>query len=482
MARPLYIDLDGSLLQSDLAVEAIFSILKKKPWCLVSLFFLLLRRGRAALKSSLAANGTLEPTDLPFNQAVLQLITERRAEGGKTFLATASDVVLAERVAKHLGCFDGVLASDGRTNLKGEHKLKAILENQKTYGCGAFDYVGDSGADVSIWKAAHTAYGVNVRAALVKKMRQHGAQLVPLSADCTARRLPWLRLVRPHHWVKNLLLFVPLLLAHQWHDLTKLLTCFIGFCLFSAFASSIYVLNDLCDLESDRRHPTKSRRPLASGEISLLKAPLFALGLIVIPLVLSVWILPAWFAGALAFYLIVNLAYSTFLKRVVILDVVVLTLLYTLRIIAGGIVAEVLISPWLLTLSLFFFVSLALAKRYRELLALSDLPTQKPSGRGYQVEDLSLLGTAGVGSGLVTVLIVALYLNSEKVAVLYASPELLWLLCPLTIYWVLRVWLLTFRDKIHDDPIVFALRDPVSHLVAFLGLAVIMLAHTIHIM
>jgi 4-hydroxybenzoate polyprenyltransferase len=294
-----------------------------------------------------------------------------------------------------------------------------------------------------------------------------------------ASDLPWraaVRLLRPHQWVKNLLLFVPVVLAHELSDARRLASTAVVFVCFCGLASATYVLNDLFDIEADRGHPTKRHRPLASGALQVPAAVALAISLAVLVCGLALSMLPLATIAMLVGYLILTVAYSAWLKQQLYLDVLVLAGLYTHRLLTGGVAARVDVSPWLLAFSMFMFLGLALVKRYVELLGAKARGEDRLSRRGYEVDDLGLVETMGLCSGYLAVLVVGLYVNSEAVRRFYAVPELLWLVCPLLLYWITRIWFLARRGVVHDDPVLFAATDRASYVVGALILCVAVFA------
>lgn len=470
-AIPLCVDLDGTLIRSDLLWESVVVAVKRAPWTLLQIPFWLLR-GRARLKHEIARRGPVEAATLPYDEAFLTFLREQAAAGRRLCLVTAANQALAARVAAHLGLFEVVIASDATTNLAGRNKAAALVDR---FGAAAFDYAGNSTADLHVWPHCRQALSVNSSAALSQRVRK-GFRVEREFPQTSSPFRALLRALRPHQWVKNLIVAVPLVTSHQLFAppiFTAGLLAVAAFCL---CASAIYLSNDLLDLEADRRHPAKHRRPLAAGALPLpwafLAIPLLATA----ALALAFRISPA-FGVVLALYAGLSLAYSWRLKQTALLDVLVLAALYTIRLIAGHAATGIRYSEWLLAFSMFFFVSLALVKRYQEILAQGQgAETQWIPGRGYLPSDLSLLASFGAASGMTAVLVMALYVSSEQVRLLYRQPLLLLLICPLLLYWIGRVWLHTHRGKMHDDPVVFALRDRVSYLLGLLTAAVIWLA------
>jgi len=469
---PLCVDLDGTLLATDLLWESVASLARTNPLALLLLPVWLLS-GRAYAKARIAERVRIDAAHLPYREPVLLFLIQETARGRRLVLATASPLRLARLVADHLGLFDDVIGSDDRSNLKGVAKLRSL---EAKFGVRGFDYVGDATCDVPIWEASRRAYVAGGRRGIQAAVRRvrHDAQFVTSASLGRTRGV--LRLLRPHQWAKNLLLFVPLILAHLVGDLSKAWAVTCAFVAFCCFASAVYVLNDLADLEADRRHPSKKRRPLASGAVPLpwgsaLAALLLVAG-IVIPIAAG---LPPAFFGLLALYLVVTTAYSLHLKRVVLLDVFVLAGLYALRVTAGGAAVGVPVTGWLTAFSMFFFVSLALAKRYAEMSRAAADRRPAPDRRGYRTEDIDLIRGLGPAAGCVAVLPLCLYVNSADVLRLYVRPELLWVVCLVVFYWIARVWLLACRGQLHEDPVTFALKDRASYAAgAVVGLSLLL--------
>ncbi len=459
---PLVVDLDGTLIRSDLLYESLFRLLSTRPGDAWRLPFWL-ARGRSTLKARIAERVTLEPATLPLVQEVIDLARSEKARGRRVCLATASTRALADIVAAHLGCFDDVLASDESLNLSGTRKAERLCQE---YGDGQFDYVGDSRTDLAVWAHARRAIAVNCSRTTLHALRKRHPDAVCLAPRRT-RLWDYVRLVRVHQWVKNALLFLPMLMAHALAP-EKIGTLSLAFLAFSSVASSVYLINDLLDLTADRDHATKRRRPLASGAVPLLHAMVMAPVLLLFGGALAATIsLP--FLGILASYFAVTLAYSLILKRQAVVDVLVLAGLYTLRLIAGGIAARVPLSAWLLAFSMFLFLCLALVKRHTELHARVSAGRGDPRGRGYHLADMPILEALAGAAGYSAVVVLALYVNSPVVTELYRRPEGLWFVCVLLLYWVSRVLLLMHRGEMNDDPVVFALKDRTSLITVLLA-------------
>jgi 4-hydroxybenzoate polyprenyltransferase/phosphoserine phosphatase len=468
-ARPLVIDLDGTLVRTDLLYESYFNTIANgfaHHWAI----FQNLLKGKAPLKAYLASASKLDYETLPYEPAVLDLITEARREGRPVYLATASDRRHAEAIAEHVGGFDGVLASDGVNNFSAERKADYLLA---TFGSGNFDYVADGAADRAVWARAATAYAVGARGAVLRKLRQSHDHVVEIP-HVRPRPRDWLRALRVHQYAKNALIFVQPFTAHQF-DPQTLVATLIAFFAFSLCASSAYLLNDLVDLKADRTHPTKCKRPLAHGDIPIAAA-VFA-----IPILLAVATALAALVSfelllILLLYYAVTMAYSFYLKRKVMVDVIVLAGLYTIRVVAGGVANNLIPSEWLLGFSIFIFTSLALIKRYVELTAKLDKALPDTKDRGYRVADMDVVVALAAASGVNAITVLAFYISSRTVASLYSHPLLLWLLCPLVLYWLSRVLIVAHRRRLHDDPIVFALKDWVSQWVFVLVIIVVLAA------
>ncbi len=457
---PLCVDLDGTLLRSDLLVESTLALLAQRPWLLFLLPFWLLR-GKANLKRQVASRVTIDPAHLPYDERVVALL---RAPPGRTrVLCTASDEELVRPVADYLGCFETVIASDGERNLAGKHKGQALVDR---FGERGFDYAGNASVDLSVWARANAALVVNAGKGLAAAAARQCPVQLHLPPQTGGLRT-WLRALRVHQWLKNLLVFIPLLASHRMFDPAALVAAAAGFLAFGLCASGVYLLNDLLDLPSDRQHPRKRLRPFAAGTLPLLQGALLAPLLTLAGLVLAWWAEPK-FAAVLAAYYALTLGYSLRLKRVVMLDVILLAALYTVRIIGGTVVIGATLSFWLLAFSMFIFLSLALLKRYVELSAMLADGKISAAGRGYAVDDLPLLQSLGAAAGYLAVLVLALYINSPESVTLYQHPQVLWLLCPLMLYWVSRTWVIAHRGGMDDDPVVFAATDRVSQVVGVL--------------
>lgn len=454
-SKSLVVDLDGTVLRSDILLESGIAYLKAKPHRFYRPLFWLLKGGKAHLKTRLSDETNLDVAALPYDRRVLDWLHAEKATGREIVLATASHQRYADLIADHLGIFDRTLASDANVNLSSGKKRDRLVQE---FGEKGFDYAGNSRDDLAVWRSADRAIVVNPAPGVERKAKAIG------NVDQTIETRPgklqtWRKALRMHQWLKNLLIFVPALTAHQF-DAATFGVGLLAFLFFGLCASSVYILNDLLDLEDDRHHSSKRHRPFASGALSL-KA-----GLLAFPLLLclafggATLLLPWRYAAVLAGYYVLTLGYSLAWKRMMMVDVVALAMLYTIRIIAGTAAFALLPTFWLLAFSMFMFLSLALVKRYAELLpARHKGESKKTRGRGYYPGDLEMLASLGAASGYLAVLVMALYIQDGATTLLYRHPRIIWLACPVLLFWISRTWLLTHRGKMNDDPVVFAAKD-----------------------
>lgn len=416
-----------------------------------------LMSGKAVLKRELAGRAAFHPASLPYNERLLAWLEQQRAAGRKLILCTASDHAIAHAIAGHLGVFDEVMASDGQVNLAGRHKAAAL---EARFGKGGFDYVGNSSADLAVWERARRAIVVNASGSIVNKARQlFDVEHVFPRAELGLRALA--KVLRVHQWMKNLLLFIPLLAGHQFGGVEPWLALCLAFISFSLCASTVYIANDLLDLESDRQHPRKRHRPFASGLVPAWMGVVLAPVLLLVSLVLGAQV-GGQFLPWLLFYFAVTCAYSWWLKRLILVDCLTLAMLYTLRIVAGAAAAEITLSFWLLAFSVFLFLSLAFVKRYAELQVQILAGKTKAHGRGYLTSDAPLVQMLGITAGYAAVVVLSLYLNSDAVLALYRQPEIVWGAVPVILFWVSWIWMQAHRGHMHDDPLVFAVKDRAS--------------------
>jgi 4-hydroxybenzoate polyprenyltransferase len=467
---PLCVDLDGTLVRTDTLHEALLLLARQRPAALVALP-VWLTQGKARFKHHVSERVTIEPAALPYRADVLQLIKEARAEGRPVVLATAAPAPVATAIADHLGLFDAVLSSDETVNLSAETKAGALVAR---YGERGFDYIGDDRADLAVFARARHAVLVSSHNGLRKAAAARGPDTITFLDDPVGGGRAWLKALRIHQWLKNLVFFVPLVAAHAGGDIALLGAAILAFAAFCLCASSVYILNDLLDLPADRAHKRKKNRPFAAGMLPVKAGAAAAPLLLAVALGLGL-LLPARFLSVLLLYYGLTTLYSFFLKRQVVVDVMLLAGLYTLRIIAGSAATGIAPSFWLLAFSMFVFLALAMVKRYAELRVAPISPATL-AGRGYRPDDLPVVLALGSASGMVSVLILALYTQAAIVPELYPAAEWLWLVPPLMLYWITRLWVKAQRGEVDEDPVIFAARDWQSLTVLGLIGAVFLLA------
>ncbi len=465
---PLCVDLDGTLVKSDTLLDAACQFARRHPVRLLRLP-LWLAGGKARLKIEVARAAPLDAARLPYNAELLRYLQAQRREGRELWLATGADGSVAGRVAAHLGIFNGVLASDGQTNLTSGKKLAALNSR-----FGAFDYIGNATADLPLLAGAREAMLANPTAGLRFAVRMRAMPIARTFLDKRPLPRTLAKAIRIHQWAKNMLLLAPLLLSHNLRPGAVGAVVAAFFC-FSFMASANYLFNDLLDIESDRRHPRKRLRPFAAGDLSVSAGLGLALLMAAASLALLPW-LPRAFAFWLLLYILSTAAYSLYLKRIALVDVLVLSGLYTLRMLAGGAATGTEISHWLAGFSSFLFLSLAMVKRFSELENLRERGAASTHGRGYLVADLEQIRAFGTASAYAAVLVFSIYIARPDVAVLYKHASRLWLILPLLVYWLNRVWLLASRGELDEDPVIFAIRDRVSLAVGVLVVAVAIFA------
>lgn len=487
---PLAVDLDGTLIRGDLLRESLIGLVARAlptlPEALGALWSAFRAGGKAGLKAILAERVRPDPATLPYREEILALVRDARAAGRRVILVTAADRRHAEAVAAHLGLFHEAHGSDGRRNFSGEVKAAFLVAR---FGDGGFDYVGDAPRDLAVWAAARQAVTVAAPPALARAAEALAAEraaagrpavppvhLAP-PARGPARLVPWVGALRPHQWVKNLLVLAPILSEHRTdaEGWTAALLTAAAFCL---VASAAYVVNDLFDIEADRAHPRKRTRPFASGRLSATAgaaaAPvLLALALATAAAVSSVAL------GVTALYFGATLLYTLVLKRELVIDICTLAGLYALRLVAGTWVIGSQLSPWMLAFTAFVFLSLAAMKRQTELVSLARrgaggrrdgarpvglgrAAQRHAAGRAYRAEDLPVVTMMAIAAGYTAVLVLSLYIYSPSVQALYKSPLILWGIPPIVIYWLSRMVMIAHRGGMDDDPVLFALRDRIS--------------------
>jgi 4-hydroxybenzoate polyprenyltransferase len=465
--RPLCVDLDGTLVKSDTLVDSLLVMVRTHPLELVKVPGWI-AQGKATLKAQVAERVSLDVAHLPYNKPLVAFLEKEHGQGRRLYLATGADTSLAVRVAQHTALFDGVLASDGKTNLTGSNKLESF---QKHFPGSGFDYIGNARPDIPLLAAANKAMVANPDGALSSAARAGRFKVAQRFDD----RAPWTRTLRKalrlHQWAKNALIFLPLILAHSL-ALPRVTEAVVAFLCFSLCASATYILNDLLDIEADRRHPRKRYRPFASGDLSAKTGVLIAGGFLVASLAAAL-ALPVGFLVYLLLYLLTTLSYSFYFKRIVLIDVLLLSGLYTIRLLAGAAAARVPISPWLAGFSIFLFLSLAMVKRFSEMQNLRTAGAVPSNGRGYLISDIEQLRAFGTSAAYAAVVVFSFYISSLAGTKLYLHAQRLWLITPLMIFWLSRVWLLASRGEMDEDPVIFAVTDKPSLVI---GIAVAAIA------
>ncbi|HEX4309323.1 MAG TPA: UbiA family prenyltransferase [Acidobacteriaceae bacterium] len=456
--RPLCVDLDGTLVKSDTLMDSLLVLVRSRPLDALLVPFWLLR-GKAAVKAEVGARVSLDVRHLPYNRSVIEYLETERGEGRRLYLATGADQELASRIADHLGLFDGVLASDGKTNLTAGNKLEGL---RQAFGDEGYDYIGNANPDVPLLEHAGTAMIANPAPALRARLRSRGVTVEREFDDRAPQLKAILKAVRLHQWAKNILIFVPMLLAHVLRS-GAFADAAIAFVSFSLCASSTYIANDLLDIESDRRHPRKRARPFAAGDLSVASGVFTSAVLLGGSIAIAAALLPLGFLLWLFLYLVATLSYSLYFKRVVLVDVILLAGLYTVRLLAGSAATKVAISPWLAAFSIFLFLSLAMVKRFSELQNTRARGQAIANGRGYLLSDIEQLRSFGTCSAYTAVGVFLFYIREAgELGGLYQHPNWLWLIAPLLIFWLSRVWLLASRGQLDEDPVIFAVTDRVS--------------------
>lgn len=459
---PIAVDLDGSLVFTDMLYETFVRAIVAKPWLVLFIIPWLLK-GRSYLKFQLMQHSNVDVSVLPYNMALIDYLKEQK--GRPLILCTATHQDLAERISSHLGIFTDVIGSSKVKNIAGTVKANILCER---FGEKGFTYVGNELRDLKIWKKAKSAVVVGGQGLSNKAFKLCTVEQTFTRSKLSLRT--FLKAIRVHQWVKNALIFIPLITSHKFTELPLIITCFVAFIAFGFCASATYLINDLTDLDSDRNHWKKKLRPLACGSLSI-KAGFFIIAIMLIVAGFLAFSVSLAFFITLCGYTAITLGYSFLFKRLQTVDIVVLAALYTLRIIAGGAAIGVEPSFWLLTLSMFVFLSLAIVKRISEVLKAidNDSGEGKLSGRGYFTSDIDILRSLASSSGMVSILVFAMYINSPDVIVLYSHPQALWLVCPVFAYWLMRVLIMSSRGEIDEDPITFALKDTRSW---FAGIAI----------
>ena len=467
---PLCVDLDGTLVFSDTLQENLIKLLLHKPEYIFVIPFWFLK-GIAFLKHKIASEIELKYSLLPYNIKIIEYIKQKKRSGCKIYLSTGANEKIALGVSKYLKCFDDIFASNEILNNVGKTKAEILI---KKFGYQKFDYIGNSNNDIPALQSSKKGLLVNAnKKTIIKVNKNLNIKTTVQKKNITIYSV--LNLLRIHQWVKNLLLFLPIIAAHQLHNLDNVANLIIAFFSFGFCASAIYIINDLYDLENDRIHEIKRKRPFANGSISILT------GLILIPILLTGSLLIGYFINqsffiCLIIYIIITTFYTIFFKRVPVLDCATLSILYTFRIVAGGIVVNVNPSFWLLHFSVFMFLSLAFVKRYLELINSSSKNNSELLGRGYYKSDIPVVLGIGLTSGFASIVILSLYMQSQTISKLYQTPEIIWFSLIIVLIWISYIWLKACRNQIDSDPIIFALKDKISWFLGFLVVLIFLIA------
>jgi 4-hydroxybenzoate polyprenyltransferase/phosphoserine phosphatase len=466
---PLVVDMDGTLIKVDSLHEAFVQALARTPLYTMRAL-LTLKRGPAAFKAAIADCVLPDPETVPVNEEVLELIKQAKIEGRRVYLATAADRRFAKAISDAIGLFDGIFASGDGINLKGKAKADQLANR---FGVRGFDYIGNDATDIPVWRVARAALVVGTSRNLAKRVALEHPQVIDIGSHEIKLR-KYLSALRPHQWLKNALVALPAAAGHSFSP-SVLITVLVAVISFSFGASSVYLVNDMLDLPHDRIHPQKRRRPIAAGAMSLSHATIL-LAVVALISIGAALLLPWAFMLILFCYFGLSLSYSLYLKRKLMIDVVALAALYGIRVLAGGAATGIVLSHWLVGFCFFIFLSLALVKRQSEIISLPSDTVGNVKGRGYRLQDLQSLTALTAASGFVSVLVLALYISSADVNELYRAPELLWGICILLVYWLGRVYFLTGRGEMHQDPVIFAATDRISLVTAILVIAIFFLA------
>lgn len=466
----LVVDLDNSLLKIDLFKDALGKSLLQQPWVFCKTAFLAII-SRAKAKIYISKKYNIELHTLPYNKNVIDIINNYREIGYKIVLATGASTHYAGPISNYLELFDKVIATNESRNMTGINKLNAIKKEIND----DYIYIGDSKKDIPIWlhcKKAILVGGKNI----IQKLKENDVEIIDIIKKEKSNFYILLKQLRIYQWSKNLILFIPALASHQLFSFGVFMNAMQGFLAFSLLASSVYALNDIVDIDHDRKHPKKRNRPIAAGELSIFSAYGYMLFCLLAGVFLSFNIGTAFLMVA-SIYITLNLLYSFYFKKVIILDVIILMSFYTIRLIAGHVPDAIPLSPWLLSFAIFLFFSLGLLKRYVDTIVIRGNDATLLSGRGYSINDDQMLMSLGVGSGLISSLVLILYTGSDQVMRFYATPMVLVGLSPVMLYWISRIWLLASRGIIESDPVIFALKDKVSYAVAIIFLVIMFLAN-----
>lgn len=467
---PLCVDLDGTLIKTDTLFEACLILFKQNFFILFNLVFWVFH-GKSYLKGKVFSRVILPIETFPVSKTFLKFLESEHQKGREIVLVTASHRLIAEKIKTRFSFFSDIIATQCKINLKGQNKRLVLNER---FGAGNYDYAGNSEADLAIWQDARHCVVVNASRNLIQKVKRLNKP-VTIFEPKQFKLKTFFKALRVHQYAKNLLVFVPLLASHSYTNLPSVKNSVLAFTAFCFLASTVYIINDLLDLKADRLNKTKSKRPFASGALSICFGVVLLPILIVLALLITFY-LPMQFGLVLLIYFIITFLYSMFLKQKVLVDVFTLAILYTIRIIAGIAAIHTNYSVWLMAFSIFIFLSLAFVKRYTELFFAKQNNKKSLLNRGYVADDLPFISQFGIASGYLSILVFALYINSKSVEILYKSPHFLWVSCIILLFWVSRIWLLATRGKVLEDPVLFAIKDKTSFATLFLIMVVVIMA------
>jgi len=468
--KPLCVDLDGTLVKSDTLVDSLLVMASTRPLLMLR-FPERLLHGKAAFKTFVTSHVELDIAHLPYNRKLLHFLQQEHSRGRELHLATGADARIAERVAEHLGIFAGVLGTDASTNLTGSRKL-ANLRNR--FGENGFAYIGNGNDDLPLLSGAAETMLANPSLGLRRRLRKRGISPAQVFEERSSPTHSLIQALRARHWAKNLLIFLPLLLAHE-RSLALLAKAFLAFFCFCCAASATYLIQDLLYIEADRRTTMNRTRPFASGDCPPA-AGLMISAILLLAGLLGARFLPVGFLLWLLFYVGCTLAYSMYLKRIAIVDVLILSGLYTLRLLAGGAATSTPISHWLAGFAIFLFLSLATVELFAELEKVKLTGTKLMNDRGYRISDVEQIRSFGTTSAFAAAVVFANYIDGLAAMKLYNHPRFLWLIVPLMILWLCRVWLLASRGELDESPIAFALTDFASLLMGAAAAVIVVFA------
>lgn len=470
---PLCVDLDGTLVRTNTLAETIVGVVRLKPSILWRIPFWALQ-GQARLWTELTHIFRPDASILPYSKPVADLIRKEAANGRTVVLATGAHESVARDVATQFGLFSAVLATRGGEHLTGKAKAEALVSR---FGTRGFDYVGDSHTDMAVFRHCRMAYVASTSRSLPSRLKRESIPNVRISTHLESPgRSGLLAALRPRQWAKNLLVFLPVLLSHRFAEVGLLLNSALAFALMCMISSAAYIFNDIGDVEADRRHPDKRHRPFARGATSIRLAMPVAVVLAVSSIAAG-WFVNPGVSLLLALYLAATTLYSVWLKKLLIVDMILLAAFYILRVFLGSAATGIRISAWTDLFCLFIFSGLAAVKRYAEVRNSAARSAGFIERRAYLPGDALPLMSIGTSCFVGAVIAFGLYLGSSEVRTLYRKPDLLWLACPILLGWACRLWILSHRGELHgEDPFAFSLGDRWSQVAALLAAAVFMLA------